>query len=255
MKLKLLFTSLLLTAGLNLGVLAEDTASISGTIKLEGKAKKEKPIRMGADQVCAASHKGTVLTRHYVLGPNNELANAFVYIKSGLTKKYPAPKEPVIMDQVNCLYVPYVMGVQTGQILKVKNSDPTMHNVNCAAVNNKKFNIGQPQKGMENDVTFDKQEVMVKFKCDVHPWMFGYVGVVEHPFFATTDEEGTYSFDGLPAGEYEVEVWHNKCGTSTQKISVKDGEAKTLDFAVSRKTAKSKGAASTTAPATPAAAH
>jgi uncharacterized protein (DUF2141 family) len=94
---------------------------------------------------------------------------------------------------------------------------------------NAEFNVGQPRKGMESTKTFDKQEIMIPVGCDVHPWMRSYISVVSHPFFAVTKDDGTYEIKGLPPGDYEVEAFHEKLKTQTQKITVKDGD-NTLDF-------------------------
>jgi hypothetical protein len=94
----------------------------------------------------------------------------------------------------------------------------------------KEFNVGQPNQGMETMRTFAEPEIMVHFKCDVHPWMSAYVGVMDNPFYSTTGDDGTFSLKGLPAGEYTVAAWHEKYGEQTQKIKVGDGEAKSVDF-------------------------
>lgn len=205
--------------------------SITGKATLQGTPPAEKPIKMDADPVCAATHKTPATTRHYVVGPGGGLANVFVYVKEGLSgKKFPAPTTPKVLDQQNCLYMPYVMGIQTGQPLEIVNSDGTLHNVHCVAKVNKEFNLGQPMKGMKATKTFDKPEIMIQFKCDVHPWMFAYVGVVDSPFYAVTGEDGSFSITGLPPGEYTLEAWHHKAGTMTQKVKVEAGEAKAPDF-------------------------
>ena len=205
--------------------------SISGKAILQGAAPGEKPIKMDADPFCAKTHATPATTRHFIVGPGGGLANVFVYVKDGLAgKTFPAPKEAKLLDQPNCLYMPYVMGIQVGQPLTIKNSDGTLHNVHCVAKNNPEFNLGQPVKDMKTEKTFAKPEVMVQFKCDVHPWMFAYVGVVAHPFYAVTKEDGSFTMTGLPPGEYTIEAWHHKAGTQTQKIKVEAGEAKLPDF-------------------------
>jgi plastocyanin len=216
--------------------LAFAQGSISGKAVLQGAAPGEKPIKMDADPYCAKSHPTQATTRHYVTGAGGGLANVFVYVKDGLAgKKFPAPTQTKVLDQKDCLYVPYVMGVQVGQPLDIINSDGTLHNVHCVAKANGEFNLSQPSKGMKNTKSFSKPEIMVQFKCDVHPWMFAYVGVVDHPFFAVTKEDGTFSITGLPPGEYTLEAWHHKGGTLTQKVKVEAGEAKAPDFAFKAK--------------------
>jgi hypothetical protein len=128
--------------------------------------------------------------------------------------------------------------VQTGQKFKILNSDPTMHNVHIFPKLNKEINKGQPTKGMVFDHSFDKQEVLVRFKCDVHPWMFAFVGVVDHPYFAVTDKDGNFKISGLPAGKYTVEALHPKAGAKTMEITVGASDSKTLDFTLDVPAAK-----------------
>ena len=125
-----------------------------------------------------------------------------------------------MIDQTGCLYVPHVLGIQAGQTLQIRNSDETLHNIHAMPKNNKEFNIGQPVKGLTTERVFDKPEVMVPFKCDVHKWMNSYAGVVDHPFFAVTGPDGSFSLEGVPAGDYVVEAWHERLGTKEMNVTV-----------------------------------
>ena len=214
-------------------------AEISGKIKLKGTPPAEKQIDM--DTNCGKLHTAPLFTRHYVVGADGGLANVFVYIKSGVDKKYDPPATAALLDQKGCEYQPYVMGIQTGQKLSIKNSDPFMHNVHAMPKLNKEFNIGQPLKDQVTDKVLDKAEVLVKFKCDVHPWMFAYVGVVDHPYFAVSGKDGSFKISNLPAGKYTIEAYHLKThGTSpglTQEITVTDSDKKEVNFTVEPKPA------------------
>lgn len=168
-------------------------AEITGKVKLKGEPKPEVPVVLDGT-TCGPVVHTPITTRHYVVGPDKGLANVFVYIKEGAAATpAPAGAEAPILDQVECQYQPYVMGVVAGQAFKVRNSDPIMHNVDAPAPkNNKGFNFAQTTKGQINPKTFDKAEVLVRLKCDVHPWMFAYIGVVDHPYFAVTDKDGSF---------------------------------------------------------------
>lgn len=216
---------------------AADSASISGKATFEGTAPKQKKIKTDADPKCAELHADSpLLAEEVVVNGNGTLKNVFVYIKSGLEgKTFEPPKTPVELDQSGCHYIPHVFGMMAKQPLKIKNADDTLHNIHAMPSKSKEFNVGQPNKGMETIRTFAEPEVMVHFKCDVHPWMSAYVGVLNHPFYSVTGEDGTFTIKGLPAGEYEVAAWHEKYGEQTQKIKVGDGEAKTADFKFSAK--------------------
>jgi plastocyanin len=196
---------------------------VAGKITLEGAAPAQQPIQMAADPNCARMHTTPVTTQFVVVGEGGGLANAFVYLKSGVQGDFPPPGDPVVLDQQGCTYVPHVIGIQVGQPLEIVNSDETLHNIHAMPKNNKEFNIGQPVKGLKTQRTFDAVEVMVPFKCDVHKWMNSYAGVLEHPFFAVSGPDGSFTIDGVPAGSYTVEVWHEQLGTKEMNVTVAEG--------------------------------
>jgi hypothetical protein len=223
-----------LWTSLTLAVLAGSTsvlsaAEISGKVKLNGTPPPEASMKM-TDPVCGKERgTDTISSRHYLVAADKGLGNVLVYIKEGAAPKPPTGEAPVL-DQVKCEYSPYVMAVQTGQKFKVRNSDPTLHNVNAQPKINKGFNIGQPVKGSSTEKVFDKPEVFVRFKCDVHPWMFAFMGVVDHPYFGVTDKDGNFKISGVPAGKYVVEAIHPKAGAKTQELTVADSDTKSIEF-------------------------
>jgi hypothetical protein len=211
---------------------AVDTANaggISGAVTFAG-ADTDTPIAMDADPVCAGLHPTPVDTNEIAV-KDGKLANVFVYVKSGLEgKSFPTPTEKKEVDQVGCLYTPRVQGIQTGQALAIKNTDATLHNVHALPTTNQEFNQAQPQGLPPFDKTFDKQEVMVKIKCDVHPWMASYVGVLPHPYYAVSGEDGAFSMEKLPPGTYTIEAWHEKLGTQTQEVTIAPNQTATVAF-------------------------
>lgn len=208
--------------------------SVTGTIKYDGQVPNLRPLKMDADPGCAKKHSGPVAPEVLVLGSGNTMANIFVWAKSGVpAKSYPVPSEPVVLDQHGCQYVPHVAGIMVGQTLKIMNSDGLLHNIHALPEVNKGFNQAMPAAVTEAEHVFDKQEVMFKVKCDVHPWMGAYIGVVSHPFFAVTGKDGKFTISGLPAGTYEIEAWHEKLGTKTASVTISGDEAKTADFSFS----------------------
>ena len=203
---------------------------VAGKITLEGTAPAAEPIQMAADPNCARMHTTPVTTQFVVVGEGGGLANGFVYLKSGLQGEFPPPSEPVVLDQQGCTYVPHVIGIQVGQPLEIVNSDETLHNIHAMPKNNKEFNIGQPVKGLKTQRKFDAVEVMVPFKCDVHKWMNSYAGVLEHPFFAVSGPDGSFTIDGVPPGSYTVEVWHERLGTKEMNVTVAEGATAEANF-------------------------
>ena len=220
----------ILAAALALPSVASAESKVSGKATLEGDAPKQRRLRMDADPVCAGSHDGPVLAEEVVVGENGGLQNVFVYVKDGLSGDFPAPSDPVVLDQKGCKYSPHVVGVQVGQPLQILNSDKTLHNVHGMPKTNAGFNFAMPKFVKKKDHQFDSVETMVAVKCDVHPWMSSYIGVVPHPFFAVTGPDGTFEIDGLPPGEYTLEAWQEKLGTQEGKVTVAADGTATVDF-------------------------
>ncbi|MCH8128237.1 carboxypeptidase regulatory-like domain-containing protein [candidate division KSB1 bacterium] len=211
------------------------TATVSGTINFTGEAPRMRPIKHDAE--CAAFHEERVYPQNVVVNDNNTLKYVFVYVKEGISGSYDPPTEQAVIDQKGCSYHPHVFGVQTGQTIKILNSDPLLHNIHALPKINRSFNFGMPKQGDVRERSFKKAEVMVKIKCDVHPWMSAYCGVVDHPYFSVSGDDGTFTIKNLPAGEYVIEAWQEEYGTSTQSITVGDGESKTVNFAFGKESA------------------
>ena len=204
--------------------------TINGRILFEGTPPENPTIRMGSDPVCARENPGTI-TFQTVSVTNGGLDNVFVYVKDGLGNYYvETPAEPVRLDQHGCRYEPHVLGVRVGQPIEISNSDETMHNVHALGKANRGFNFPQPIKGMKSRQTFPTPEVMVTVKCDVHPWMNAYIGVVNHPYFAVSANGGTFDLKNVPAGTYTIEAWHEKLGTQTQSVTLGAKETKPVSF-------------------------
>jgi hypothetical protein len=205
-------------------VLPQD--AVAGVVKLDGPAPKRRRIKMDADPKCAAMHAEAPLQDDLVVSDDGGVQYAFVYVKAGLEgKTFDVPKEPAVLDQKGCRYDPHVVGVMIGQDLLIRNSDDLLHNVHALPFVNREFNFGQPTKGLEEKRQFTQKEIMVKVKCDVHPWMSAWIGVVEHPFFAVTDASGKFSIKGLPDGKYTFEVWQEKYKSVSVEAEVKGGAA------------------------------
>ncbi len=208
-------------------------AELTGHVLLAGAPPPEKIIQL--DATCGKLQTKPLTTRHFVVNGEGHLANVLVYIATGLNQKsYPVPSTVPVLENVGCLFEPYVMGVQTNQKFRIKNSDLVLHNVHATSQFNKEFNLAMPLKGQSVEKSFPLPEVMVRLKCDVHPWMFAYVGVVPHPFFAVTDTNGVFKLPaGLPPGSYTLNAYHPKGGVVSQEITIREGERKNVDFTLS----------------------
>lgn len=194
--------------------------AVAGRVTFAGTPPALQALRMDSDPNCA-QQGATAPDESVVVGGDGALQNVFVYVKDGLgTLRFPVPSTAIVLDQKGCRYAPHVFGAQVGQTVEVLNSDPTLHNIHAVPMANREFNTGQPLPGMKHVHRFSAREVMVPFKCDVHPWMRAYVGVLDHPFFAVTGADGSFQLTGLPPGTYTIEAWHETLGMQTQTVTI-----------------------------------
>ena len=210
-------TALLLAAG-------SASAAVTGTVKYGGKASGDK-IDMKSDPKCGTLSGSK--TDNSVVVNGGMLADTFVYIKNAPDGKYKGSGKTVL-DQVGCRYTPKVFGLVVKESFTIKNSDPTLHNIHAFAKRGE-FNIGMPTQGQTLKKKFKKEQVLVPIKCDVHPWMQAYVGVLEHPFFGVSDNGGKFSIDGLKDGSYDVVAHHPTLGEKMGKVTVAGGNG-TVNF-------------------------
>jgi len=89
--------------------------------------------------------------------------------------------------------------------------------------------MAQPKFKKTMEQKIDKPEA-IQVKCDVHGWMEGWLVATETPYFAVTDNSGSFKLTDVPPGNYTVEVWHEKLGKSTQKVTVKAKEDAKVNF-------------------------
>ena len=228
-------------APLNIGgVKTPGTGTITGIVRFKGEKPVAKPIaEVAGNAYCKQCYAGE-LPKHdeFIFGRNgadDTLVNVLVYVTKGLEDKtFDVPKEPVLLDQVGCMYVPHVVAVMVGQTLDIRNSDATLHNVMSTPRNNAPFNFGMPIKDQIIKRVFKQPELKMSLRCFMHPWMVSYVHVLEHPFFAVTQADGTFTIQGLPPGEYEITVLHEaarfEAAPSTVAVTVGADEAKKSDF-------------------------
>ncbi|MBI2828354.1 MAG: hypothetical protein HYX77_03660 [Acidobacteria bacterium] len=209
---------------------AATAGNAAGRITFEGTPPKPAVVRMDSDPNCVRPG-ATATDETVVVGDGGALQNVFVYVKDGLGGlRFPVPSTPILLDQKGCHYVPHVFGAQVDQSLEIVNSDPTLHNVHAIPAANQEFNMGQPLPGIKHTHQFRTREVMVPFKCDVHPWMRAYVGVLDHPYFAVTAADGSFNLKGLPPGTYTVEAWHETLGAQTQTATIGERETRDITF-------------------------
>ena len=160
--------------------------------------------------------------------------HSVVYIDAIAGKTFPAPKEHTVMDQKGLLFVPHIMVVQQGATVEFLNSDNVQHNVFWTSVGGDKkagHNLGTWPKGEKRPFTFDKPGVVPLF-CNVHPEMEAYIIVSPTPYFAETDDSGSYKIKDVPDGSYTVIVWHEGAKNQSKPLTVAGGAK--ADFTLSK---------------------
>jgi plastocyanin len=206
------------------------TASLKGVVRFEGTVPKPKPISMAADPSCAKQHPTPVFSQEVMTDSKGDLQNVIVFVSEGLgDRTFDAPTQPVVVEQKGCLYQPHVLAVRANQPLHVVNDDPTLHNIHPTPANNREWNKAE-QPGASVDEAFAREEIAIPVKCNVHPWMHGYIAVFKHPFFAVTGKDGSFDLSSLPPGTYTIKAWHEKLGTSTQTITIAANQTKEISF-------------------------
>lgn len=206
---------------------------IIGTVTIKGTPPKEKEITpLKDDATCGKFHAEMPTTHFYVVGPNSELADVIVSVQGISGKSTGDSAAPVILNQQGCQYSPAIFAVQTGQKIVVRNSDPTPHNVHSRpqVEGNKEENVLQMPGQADLTFSFSKPEPFLKFECNVHPWMFAWASVFDHPYFAVSAKDGTFKIGNVPAGKYTVQAAHRKLGVVTKEVEVKDGAPAKADF-------------------------
>lgn len=196
----------------------------AGTVEVDvgfdGAVPAMQTLQMSSFAECAAQHPDPVLAGD-MLVKDEKVQNAFVYIKSGLGDRgFAVPTEPVVIDQKGCLYMPHVAGAQVGQAIEFKNSDTILHNVHGSPKESSAWNLALPRQGAERTITVDHPEVMISLKCDLHPWMQAWLGVLDHPYFGVSGADGRVTLKNVPAGDYVVGIWHERFGTREATVKV-----------------------------------
>ena len=215
------------------------TGTVSGVVAFTGAVPPAKKIDSSADPVCG--QKNPNLETEDTVVKDGKLANVFVYIKDGTTTdgkkvgdfKWDPPATSVQLDQNGCHYRPHVLGIQVNQKLSITNSDPTQHNVHPTPKNNPEWNQSQPNGAPPIEKTFARSEVLIPVKCNQHPWMKAYIGVLKTPFFSVSKEDGSFTLSGVPPGTYTVVAWKEGGAAGTEKtlqVTVKANESAKADF-------------------------
>ncbi|HXT96736.1 MAG TPA: carboxypeptidase regulatory-like domain-containing protein [Polyangia bacterium] len=207
-------------------------AVVEGTVKLNGTPPEMALTKRDADPFCART---PMKDEEVVVGPGGGLGNVVVRVTEGVSGHYEPPAAPASLDQSACMYRPRVQAIVAGQMISIKNGDQTLHNVHGYRGPSTLFNQaeipGLPPIARKIGAAGD----ILKFKCDVHPWMTGYVVVNGNPFFAVTGPDGRFRIAGLSPGKYTLTAWQERYGAKTAEVTVAEGKPTEVSFAYDAK--------------------
>ncbi len=204
------------------------TGTIRGHVTFKGKLSPAKDIEHPRDPYCEkVKPREAKVTR---VGKSNGLLDVVVRLAPGTAKGELARAPKASLAQDGCMYEPRVQGVMTGADLELVNKDRTMHNIHGFKGDDTAFNAGQAMGSPPLYKKVQTEPGIVRVKCDVHPWMTAWLVVSDHPFFTSTTEDGSFSFEA-PVGEQTVEAVHPLHGSKSQKIEVREGAVTTVELA------------------------
>jgi len=208
-----------------------DGGTLSGTLKVAGPPPAPAKIEVSKDpEVCGKEKAAPDL----VVGPGGTLANVVVVVKAQKGKKLEPPAQNPVFDQKTCEFHPHVLAFPAGSTIDVMNSDGILHNIHTTSQTNPSTNQAQPKFKPKIQIKIDKPEWPIAVKCDVHGWMSAYWISQETPYVAVTGADGTFKIADIPPGDYEVEVWQEKLGKRTEKVSIKPKEETKVSWALGK---------------------
>ena len=212
----------------------QDGGTITGIVRWEGEIPKRRRLQIsGADKPC---HAKPIPNDDLVVSKDAQVRCVVAYSKKrDQGKRFDSePENPITWDQRGCRFRPHIVVVPKDQSLRVLNSDGVLHNVHLHAKKNEPFNRSMPGRLKQLDVTFDYSE-RIRVGCDVHKWMSAWIVVAKHPYYAVTGKDGAFRFEGVPAGNYTVEIWHEKLGKQQAEVTVTPGADASVEFVLKKK--------------------
>jgi len=223
-------------------IAVKDGGTLSGVVRFVGTVPKLEPIAVNKNRdVCGDQKPSEAL----VLGGDRGVKGSVLLLEGVRMGKKGAGD--VVVDNAKCLFVGHVTATGPGDRVRVKNSDPILHNTHGKLGKPTVFNLALPNKDQMIDITkrLNKPGV-VRVLCDAHPHMMAWMVVHDSPYYAVTDDRGAYRIDGIPPGTYRVTMWHegfrakgvDKDGrpayedpiTITREVTIAPKGAATIDF-------------------------
>lgn len=206
----------------------DDGGAVSGVVRVSAPQPTRAPRPVNKDvAVCGSAPRPA---NDLVVGVDGGVQWAVVSLR-GVSAGKPFPAAAAVVDQRGCDYVPHVVLVAAGAELEIRNSDGILHNVRTASVRNAPLNRAQPKARRTMMQRFGEPE-RIELRCDVHPWMRGWVVVEDHPYVAVTDAQGRFAIGDVPPGTYDLHVWHETLGEEVRTVHVRSATDTPVTFAL-----------------------
>ena len=205
--------------------------TVEGLVEFHGATPALEKLRRESDRFCA---KRSTVDPSVRLNANR-LKDVWVRVVKGAPEQLGQADRTVAIKQTDCMYEPHVAAMQAGNRVTIENGDPVLHNVHAYAGAMTLFNRAMPGPGV---ITIDGSATqgtsrwngVVRWKCDVHGWMTGFVGVSRNPYFAVSGDNGEFRIENVPPGDYSIAAWHEKFGEKVVDVSVQPGQTARVVF-------------------------
>ncbi len=203
----------LLAAPLVAPVSAQQWGTLKGKFVLKGAAPTPDAINVTKDvEVCG---KHNLHNESLVVGDGGGIANVVIYLSLGRGTKAPAAHPSyaetataeVSLDNHDCRFEPHVAAMRTTQTLNIGNKDPIGHNTKVDCVKNSAINPIVPANSNLMQKFPKAESRPVPVGCSIHPWMKGYLLIQDHPYFAVSAADGSFTIANLPVGKWEFQAW------------------------------------------------
>jgi plastocyanin len=194
-----------------------DTGSIEGIVTFMGEIPKSTTSDdAGVRHDLLEVDKETRGLRHVLVYLTRVDGSAISHKPTESAGRLPAK---LLVDQVDYAFTPRVLAMRQGEAVTFKNSDPANHNVRAVASNRaNEFNVFTGVDGKyEHRFAMEPKYQPVRLGCDIHPWMWGWIFVFDHPYFSITDEAGRFRIAGVPPGEYQLHIVQPDIGHRDQR--------------------------------------
>jgi hypothetical protein len=203
--------------------------AVRGTVRLAGEVPALEAMPVGKDQeVCGLDIPDLSLR----LGPGAAVADAVVSLR-GIErgKELPSLVGVAEIELRRCVSFPRLRLVPLGATLEIHNRDPILHEVHgYVSGKGEVLHLALPVQGFRVRAKLEQPGIIVLRCAAGHPWMSGYVVVQEHPYYAVTEENGSFTINQVPAGSYRLGVWHELLGEKEIPLTVEVGATVSVVF-------------------------